>query len=101
MTLPKKRVWVSSKSIMKQKVTVALKKLNLPILISQKDLKEGYRKCVLKNHPDNNGDEEKMQEINEAYKVLKEYMENYKFSFSNEELARVFPEEDYIARFRF
>ena len=34
-----------------------------------------------------------MQEINWAYKTLIEYMQNYKFTFSEEEISKQYPEE--------
>ena len=40
-----------------------------------------------------------MQEINWAYKVLKTYIENYKFLFNEEEITKQFPGE-FIKKFR-
>ena len=40
-----------------------------------------------------------MKELNEAYQTLKEYIENYKFLFSEEEIRRQYPDE-YIKKFR-
>jgi len=44
-------------------------------------------------HSDIGGDEDKMKEINWAYRVLKEYVENYRFTFSEDEILRQYPEE--------
>ena len=40
-----------------------------------------------------------MQKINEAYEIIKNYIQNYKFTFSEEEISRQFPEE-FIKNFR-
>jgi hypothetical protein len=41
-----------------------------------------------------------MKEINLAYKTLKEYIINYKFSFSDEEITKQFPHEFIKERFK-
>ena len=40
-----------------------------------------------------------MQKLNEAYEIIKNYIQNYKFTFSEEEISRQFPEE-FIKKFR-
>ena len=40
-----------------------------------------------------------MKKINEAYKILKEYVENYKFMFNEEEVTKQCPDE-FIKKFR-
>jgi DnaJ-class molecular chaperone len=79
----------------------ALATLKLPVLISHKELKQRYKALANTHHPDFGGDEKKMAEINDAYKLLKSYMDNFKFSFSKEEIYKQFPQEDYVSRFRF
>lgn len=79
----------------------ALKTLNLPILISFKELKSHYRSLAKQNHPDKKGQTDKMSNINNAYKVLVTYMENYRFTFSKEEISKQFPQEDHAIRFKF
>eukprot|EP01023_Acetabularia_acetabulum_P060656 TRINITY_DN7291_c0_g1_i3.p1 TRINITY_DN7291_c0_g1~~TRINITY_DN7291_c0_g1_i3.p1 ORF type:complete len:114 (+),score=25.66 TRINITY_DN7291_c0_g1_i3:35-376(+) len=39
---------------------------------SPEDLRKAHRNQVLKNHPDKGGDNQKFQEIKEAYEVLKD-----------------------------
>jgi hypothetical protein len=34
-----------------------------------------------------------MKEINTAYKILKNYITNYKFTFSEDEIKKQYPEE--------
>ena len=79
----------------------ALDTLELPSLVSLKDIKKRYLYLAKKYHPDRKGENEKMREINRAYKILKEYIENYRFSFTEEEILKQFPNENYKNRFRF
>ncbi len=41
-----------------------------------------------------------MKDLNRAYEILKEYMFEYKFSFSEDEIIRQFPEEMIKRRFK-
>ena len=79
----------------------ALEVLGLPLLSSAEDLKKCYRQLVQKCHHDIVDHDGKMQAINHAYGVLKSYMECYKFSFSEEEILKQFPEEEHAKRFKF
>lgn len=51
---------------------LAMKILGLPINYTENDLRTNYRKKMMINHPDHNGDERVAQEINLAYELLKE-----------------------------
>ena len=79
----------------------ALEVLNLPMLITKEELKTAYYVCAKQEHPDYGGSEAKMADINQAYEILKTYMDNFKFTFSDEELAKQFPEELHVNKFRF
>ena len=79
----------------------ALDTLGLPSLVSYKDIKRRYRELSKKSHPDRGGEESEMAKINEAYTVLKNYIENYRFSFSEEEILKQFPFKEHQNRFRF
>ncbi|NOX15997.1 MAG: J domain-containing protein [Epsilonproteobacteria bacterium] len=79
----------------------ALKVLELPTFISLQELKDRYRILAKKNHPDFGGSEEAIIKINEAYKFLKNYMLNFRFSFSKEEIYKQFPQDEYASKFRF
>ena len=79
----------------------ALEVLGLPPMISQKELKERYRELSKRYHPDRGGSHEEMAQINRAYKILQNYMENYRFTFSDEEILKQFPLKEHQERFRF
>jgi len=57
------------------------------------DVEKKYKKLAKKYHSDIGGEDEKMKEINEAYRVLKNYIKNFKFTFSEDEIKRQYPEE--------
>ncbi|SMC10085.1 J domain-containing protein [Nitratiruptor tergarcus] len=79
----------------------ALETLGLPPMVSYKEIKERYRELSKRYHPDRGDESEKMAQINHAYEILKNYIENYKFSFSQEEILKQFPFEEYVNKFRF
>ncbi len=84
-----------------ERIHEALETLGLPAHVSLKDITNRYRYLASRMHPDVGGEDEQMAEINEAYDLLKRYIENYRFSFSEEEIARQFPQEAHAKRFRF
>ena len=65
---------------------------------SLKDINKNYKRLAKIIHKENLG-EERMKELNKAYEILKKYIENYKFTFSDEEIQRQYPEE-FIKKFR-
>jgi len=67
-------------------------------LSSLKDINKNYKRLAKIIHKENLG-EERMKELNKAYEILKKYIENYKFTFSDEEIQRQYPEE-FIKKFR-
>ncbi|AXX86726.1 DnaJ domain-containing protein [Malaciobacter marinus] len=60
--------------------------------ISKKELKQKYLKLSKIYHPDTStGTQEKFQELKEAYELLLKYIDNYKFSFEEEEFKQQYP----------
>jgi len=78
----------------------ALNILSLPKLISKEDIKTQYRFLAKKNHPDIGGDVEKMEQLNYAYKLLMTYIEEFRYTFDEEEVSKQFPGADHARRFK-
>jgi len=83
-----------------QEIEKALDILSLPKLISRADIKKQYRFMAKKNHPDLGGDIEKMEQLNSAYTLLMKYIEEFRYTFDEEEISKQFPGADYVKRFR-
>ncbi len=66
---------------------------------TKKEIKTKYKKLAKKYHTDKGGNEEKMQLLNWAYGVLDDYIENYKYSFSEDEILRQYP-DDILKKFK-
>ena len=70
----------------------AVKTLDLISLRTKEDVRKKYLKLSRLYHPDmEGGSTEKFQEIRKAYEVLMEYMENFRFVFSDEEFKQQNP----------
>ena len=69
-----------------------------------KEIKAAYRRLARRYHPDQysegNQGQEAMKKLNWAYKVLEDYCRDYKYSFREEDIARTYPNEEYLRKFR-
>ena len=76
--------------------------MGLPPLVTRDDIKHRYHELARRYHPDLNGKNtnEDMERINEAYELLKDYIDKYRFSFDDEEIARQDPEKKYSEQFK-
>lgn len=54
--------------------------LGVPRTASASDIRRAYRKLAMKHHPNKGGDTEKMQEVNEAYNVLRNANKRRKYN---------------------
>ena len=69
-----------------EKLQNALETLDIVTRITQAELKEKYLRLSKMYHPDMpEGDAKKFKEINEAYKLVNGYIQNYRFSFDEDE----------------
>lgn len=59
---------------------------------SYSDLKNEYKRLSKIHHPDRGGDAQKFQEINEAYSIVKKYMESFRFLFDEQEFKKQYPQ---------
>ena len=70
---------------------------------SMRQIKSAYRWSAKQHHPDtgtSSGDIEVMKKLNQAYKLLTEYCRDYRYSFREEDVARTYPEDEYIRTWR-
>jgi len=84
-----------------EELTKAREFMSLPPLITLRELKKRYKELSKELHPDKGGSLEMMQKLSESYKMLNDYIENFRFKFSEEEIAGQFPYDSYKKRFRF
>lgn len=64
-----------------------------------KEIRSAYRRLAQRHHPDkhdgaNKEDDEMMKKLNRAYKLLLDYCANYKYSFGEEDVAKIYPKEE-------
>ena len=73
----------------------SLKILGLYDRVTMKQVKNRHRELVKRYHPDSGEDSggERIQLINAAYRILSEYLDSYRFSFSEDEFYSQNPEE--------
>ena len=73
----------------------AIAVLGLGERASLKEIKSRHRELVKKHHPDAGpvDDPEQIRQVNAAYKVLVDYLADYRFSFDEEEFYEQNPEE--------
>ena len=69
----------------------ALDILELPPFITKDDIKKQYKELAKRYHPDVYGSNEKMTEINLAYKVIMDYIDNFRYSFDDDEINKQLP----------
>jgi DnaJ-class molecular chaperone len=77
----------------------ALDTLQLPQLITKDDIKKQYRYLSKKTHPDFGGDKNKQEQLNKSYRILIKYIDNFRYSFSEEEINQQYPGESYAKKF--
>ncbi len=83
-----------------EEIENALDILGLPKLITREDVKRQYYFLAKKNHPDVGGDPAQMEKINFAYKLLIKYIEEFRYTFDEQEISKQFPGADYVQRFK-
>jgi DnaJ-class molecular chaperone len=83
-----------------EEIEEALEVLELPKFITKADLKKQYRFLAGKYHPDKGGDAQKMERVNAAYKLLIHYIDEFRYTFDEEEIKKQYPGVDYVQRFK-
>lgn len=70
----------------------ALEVLDITTRFTHSELKNRYKKLSKLHHPDmQDGNDAKFREINEAYKLLDEYMKNFRYSLDYDEFVKQQP----------
>ena len=70
----------------------AVESLELLSLTTKEHVRKKYLKLSRKYHPDmEGGSTQKFQEIREAYEILVEYMDNFRFVFTEDEFKQQNP----------
>jgi len=81
-----------------KQIDKARKLLGLHSEATLKEIREAYHRKAKEHHPDRytgnekNKQEEKMAQINRAYKILLSYIEKFEFSFKKEDVEKNNPE---------
>ncbi len=84
-----------------EEIHEALETLGLPPMVTREEIKRRYRQLAYRHHPDRGTvDSAKMVEINRAYERLMEYVDNFRFRFDEEEIARQDPGGHYHEQFK-
>jgi len=83
----------------------ARKLLGLSDAATLKEIKRAYRMLAHRYHPDKHrgaesSEDEIMKKLNWAYKLLTDYCDDYKYSFKEEDVARTYPDEEYMRNWR-
>ena len=74
----------------------AAQTLEISSALTREQIKQKYREMVKRWHPDKAGassqeHHEMMAKINEAYKIIMDYLKNYRYSFTEEEIKQNLP----------
>lgn len=73
---------------------ISLAVLGLGERVSLREIKARHRALVKECHPDAGGEDmERIRLVNEAYRIVMEYVTDYRFSFTEDEFYRQNPEE--------
>jgi DnaJ-class molecular chaperone len=89
-----------------EEIDEARRLLGLDEKATLKQIKSAYRKMAFCHHPDRHRSsdsseyEEIMKRLNWAYKILLQYCHDYKYTFKEEDVARTYPDEEYMRKWR-
>jgi DnaJ-class molecular chaperone len=78
-----------------QELRAALKVFQLAERATLREIKSRHRELVKRHHPDagSSADDESIREINASYRLLIDYVNDYRFSFAEQEFYEQNPDE--------
>ena len=88
-----------------EEIDNARRLLGLRETATLKEIKEGYRRVANQYHPDKRRGEDRleceemMKKVNHAYKLLEEYLANYRYSFDEKAVSRTYLFDEYLRTF--
>lgn len=79
----------------------ALRVLGLGDRASLKEIKARHRDLVKRHHPDtgNTDEQEMIRKVNAAYRIVSDYVSEYRFTFAEDEFYEQNPEERIMMQF--
>jgi DnaJ-class molecular chaperone len=87
-----------------EEIDEARRTLELGQTASLKEIKKAYRNMAFRYHPDRGGTDsgsgEMMKRLNRAYRLLMGYCARFHYTFREEDVAKAYPEEEYLRRWR-
>jgi DnaJ-class molecular chaperone len=83
-----------------EEIEKALEILDLPKMVTKADIKRQYRYIAKKHHPDLGGDPQEMERINYAYRLLMKYIEEFRYTFDENEVSKQFPGAQHAEQFK-
>lgn len=88
-----------------EEIDEARRLLGLGEAATLNEIKQAYRKIAFRYHPDRRGEDpecdEEMKKLNWAYKLLTEYCAGYKYTFTERDVARTYPYEQYLRKYTY
>ena len=89
-----------------EQISEARKLLGLGETATTKQIKAAYRRAAHRYHPDRCPETEQamciemMKRVNDAYQIIVDYCSNYSYPFSEEDVKRTYPHDEYLRRFQ-
>ena len=89
-----------------EQIDEARRLLGLSQTASIKQVKQAYKRIANRYHPDRCKDADKancdemMKKVNEAYELIMKYCSQYSYPFSEEDVRRTYPHDEYLRRYQ-
>ena len=88
-----------------EEIDRARRRLHLRDAATLQEIKQSYKREAHRHHPDKADgevvDPETMKRLNRAYEILVDYCSRYSYTFTREDVARTYVDEDYHRRYTY